>query len=560
MTRRGTASILSFLGALALLLMSGVSCEQAPEEPMEPTPVETPATAEPVQGGELVIARAAATTSMDPPDVFEGESVKVIGQIYEGLVRFAPGSTEIEPALATRWESSDDGRVWTFHLREGVRFHDGTPFDAEAVVFSIERQMKPDHPFHDGQFNNWNNTFAGHIRGVEAVDDRTVRVTLEEPFAPILSGFAVYSMSVISPESVREHGASWLDRNAAGTGPFRLQEWTADDRIVLTANEEYWGGRPHLDRAEFRVVSDAEERARLLESGEVHLAEGLDQAGLSRLRGRAGVEVQKKPGLNVGYLAFNTAREPFTDPEVRRAVALAMDHPGIVRATYQELGVRAKNYLPPVLWGHADQVAPFPYAPDRARDLLAEAGHPEGFRFTLDVMKNARPYMPQPLKTARMIRDRLQAVGIEVEVRENEWDEYLTRTVRSPEADYEACLLGWMADMPDPNDFLYVMFHSDNADLESGHGHQNIALYRNPTVDELTRRAQREQDREARAELYRRVQEIVRKDVPVIPLAHSFMVLAHDEAVRGLKVPVTSSNYGLREVWLADREAAAPGS
>jgi peptide/nickel transport system substrate-binding protein len=551
-------SLLAGLVAATVAGCGGGEPTEAPPASAGGTDGSAPAAAGTVTpGGTLVIARAADTTSLDPADVFEGESTKLIGQVYDGLVNFKPGTTDIEPGLAERWESSPDGRTWTFHLRQGVEFHDGTPFDAAAVVFSLERQRDPAHPFHNGQFNTWHNTFERHVEKVEAIDPATVRVQLKEPFAPILAGFAVYSMSIVSP-AAQQKGKTWLDRNGAGTGPFRLQEWVAGDRMVLVANESYWAGRPHLDRVIFRVVPDAADRARLLAAGEVDVAEALGGAELSQLAGDAGVEVRKEPGLNTSYLAMNTRRKPFDDVRVRQAVALALDIPGIVRSTFGDLGVPAKNYLPPALWGANDSIRPRSVDRERSRALLAEAGYPNGLSFTLDVGATGRPYMPEPLRVAAAIKSRLAEVGIEAQLRENEWQEHLDRIVRGTEGDYQACLLGWNADMPDPNDFLYVQFSSQNADL--ARAHQNISLYTNPRVDELVEQAQAFTDREQRAAAYREVQAIVHEEAPILPIAHGFVAIAQRKRVHGLQINVVSGNYGLEKVWVdADADAAPAG-
>lgn len=551
--RSSSRPSLAFLLSLLLVLSLGACAkEEAP-----PPEAEAPAAeAGPVRGGSLVIARAADSTTLDPALSFEGEATKVIGQIFDGLVNFAPGSTEIQPGLATRWEASEEAKVWTFHLREGVRFHDGTPFDADAVVFSIERQMDPDHPFHQGEFNTWESTFEGHIQAVEAVDPLTVRITLAEPFAPIVSGFAVYSMAIVSPTAMRESGAEAFARNPVGTGPFRFVEWVPDDRVVLEANEDYWAGRPNLDGVVFRTVPDADDRAALLESGEVHVGEGFDHSAVLRLGRAENLRVRQEPGLNTGYMAFNTTREPFDDVRVRRAVSMSVDLSRVVRSTYQNLGVVAKSYLPPTLWGYNDRIEPFRQDLEQARALLREAGYGEGFSFVLDTMRNPRPYMPQPVKLAEGIRSALAEVGIEVEVRVNDWSQHLERTVRSSEADYDACLLGWLADMPDPNDFLYVQFHSSNARLEPGRTHQNISLYADPELDRLVEQAQRAPSREQRAELYRQAQEIIREEVPLMPLAHSFIVIVQSDDVQGLSIPTASANFGLEEAWLAPEDEA----
>ncbi|HEV8631679.1 MAG TPA: ABC transporter substrate-binding protein, partial [Thermoanaerobaculia bacterium] len=372
-------------------------------------------------------------------------------------------------------------------------------------------------------------------------------------FAPLLTGFATASMRIVSPAAVRQHARGWLAREASGTGPFRLVQWAPDGRIVLAANESYWRGRPLLDRVVFRVVSNVDTAAKLLGAGEVQVVDGLDAAAREQLRG-GNVEVRREPALATSYLALNTARPPFDDRRVRQAVGLAVDLNDWVRATYMGFGIPARNYLPPKLWGYDNEIEPWEPDLPRARKLLAEAGLPGGFRFTLDVMNNSRPYMPEPLRVAARIKETLAKVGIHVDLRVNSWSEHIQRTVRSSAGDYQACLLGWGADMPDPNDFLYVMFHSHNADLSRPH--QNMALYRNPEVDRLLELAQRTGNREERTALYRRVQEIVRADVPLVPIAHTFVIVAHDPRVRDLSVPLWAGEFGLEKVWLAPPQPA----
>ena len=508
-----------------------------------------------VVGGTLVIARAADSATMDPTLVYEGESIKVVNQVYEGLLRFAPGSTEVLPALAKSWSSSEDRLVWTFNLREGVRFHDGTPFNAEAVVFTIKRQLDTDHPFNSGEASAvWSSVFQDSIESVEAVDELTLRVNLKKPSAPILTGFAVYSMNIVSPTAFRTHGLEWANTNGIGTGPFRFEQWTQGESISLVANDDYWNGRPYLDRIEFRTVARATERLRLLASGEVHVAEDLDNAALLELHQTEGVQVQRRAGLNVSYLGMNTTRKPFDDVRVRQAIAAAIDLSSRTRALFGDRGVIARNYVPPISWAYNSDVLPLRMDQAKARSLLAEAGYGEGFTFTLDVMENSRPYLPDPIGFAEGIRDDLAQVGITVELRVNPWQEHIDRLIRDSAGDYDAGLLGWVGDTPDPSDFLYVQFHSSNADLTGSHS--NLSLYSNPQVDRALEAAQTASGQEERARLYREVQRILRTELPLIPIAHGFMILVADERVQDLSVPVAYSNYGLEKAWFKPAEEA----
>lgn len=322
----------------------------------------------------LIYARGADTTSLDPALVDDGESAKPIANIYDRLVHFKPGTTDLAPGLAETWDLSSDGTQVTFHLRKGVKFHDGTDFNADAVIFSIGRQLKDkktdDMPYADFSF--------GQIKELKKVDDYTVTVVLKAPYGPIFLNFAMdLAAPIISPAAAQKAGKAYgtPEGGAVGTGPFMFDSWTKDQQIVLKANPNYWGGKPKLDKVIFKVTKDNKVRADELASGAASIIDGIDPVNdLQRLKGSKDVTVLEKPGMNYSYLALRTNRPPFDNVKVRQALAMAIDRKAIVDALYPGIGVLAQGMMPPWMPG-SEGVQALPYDVTKAKQLLQEAGY-----------------------------------------------------------------------------------------------------------------------------------------------------------------------------------------
>ena len=480
----------------------------------------------------LVFAKGGDAVELDPADVTDGESVTVMNNIFEGLVRYKPGTTEVEPWLATKWDVSPDGLVWTFYLRQGVKFHDGTPFNADAVVFSFERQRDPNHPFHKyGKWEYWQWCFS-EIKKTEKVDDYTVKITLDHPFAPFLSTMAMFTAYIVSPTNCEKWGDQWF-AHPVGTGPFKFVEWVKGDHITLEKNPDYWGEKAKIDKLIFKVIPDASQRLLSLQKGEVQGMEFPNPDDLAKIEQDANLQILSEPGLNVGYLAMNMGTDtpgfekPFGDVRVRQAINYAINKKAIVDQLYKGTAVVAKNPIPPTLWGYNDAIQDYEYNPEKAKELLKEAGYPNGFKTKLWAMPVSRPYMFDPQKIATAIQADLKAVGIDAEIVTYDWGTYLQKTENG---EHPMALLGWTADYADPDDFLYVLLDSDSATVGSA---GNIAFYRNPEVHNLNIQAQRETDQTKRAEIYKKVQEIVHNDAPWVPLAHAKQILVFNKNVKG---------------------------
>jgi peptide/nickel transport system substrate-binding protein len=493
----------------------------------------------------LVLGRGADAIGFDPARFTDNESIEVCEQVYEHLVRLKPGSTDVEPSLATDWSVSDDGRVWTLHLRKGVKFHDGTPFDAEAVRFSFERQLRDDHPYHRDDFTNWKNSFANVVREIEVVDPYTVRITVYKSYAPFLASLAMFPVSIVSPTAVRKWGDAYTS-HPVGTGPFRFVEWIPGDRVVIERNDDYWGPRPRLRRVVFKVIPDARQRLVALEGGTLDVAYGILPAELQFVELHPEQKLYRAAGDNVAYMAMNTMHPGLSDVRVRRALNYAVNKGPIVKLVYQGLGVPAIGALPPSLWAHDDKLYDYPYDPAKARELLVQAaadGAWDGRTLTFYAPRTPRTYLPDPEAVARAIQKNLDEIGIKTELVLEDLGPHIASVERG---EHDLCLLGWAADIPDPDNFLYLLFSRDNAQIGSA---RNVAFYQDAEVSGLLQYAQETADRDERERYYIKAQERIAQDAPWVPLAHAQVVVAARKDVQGLVISTPSIVY-YDTVWI----------
>lgn len=462
----------------------------------------------------IVFARGADSQKLDPADVDDGESIKVLVNICQGLVRFKHGTTEVEPCLAISWTISPDGLAYTFKLRDGVRFHDGTPLDAEAAAFSFRRQMDKSHPAHpaDATFAYWSAMF-NVVTAVEVVDSMSLRLRLREPYAPLLANLCIPAAQLISPRFVDQ-------RHPVGTGPFRFVEWIPNERIVLEENPDYWEGRPTIQRLIFKVVPDSATRLIQLQTGQIQAMDGIDPNDLLIIRRDKALQLLTAPGLNVCYLAFNCQKPPLNDKNLRRRIAAAINKRDLVDIVYRGAATVAKNPLPPFVAGYNDAISQTPVSPYSIT--------PPPRPLQLHVMTNPRPYLPNPIRAAEMIKVDLEKAGIPVEIIPNEWGAHLSRTSHG---EHEMALLGWVGDNGDADNFLYVLLDKDTATLGSA---LNICFWTNEPYHQLMLAARRELDSDKRAALYRKAQEIVFEEAPMVPLAHAEALMACRANVKGI--------------------------
>lgn len=487
--------------------------------------------AEGAGGGTLFWARGADAQKLDPADISDAESAQVCAQIYETLVRFRAEDCGVEPGLATKWVPSDGGRTWTFELRPGVKFHDGTDLDAGAVAKSLTRLVDAKDPTRFGGAFPYAPLYQ-EIERVEADGTSRVRFRLKRPYAPFLVNLAMFPAGIVSPAALSKHGERFGE-NPVGTGPFRLARWRRGEELVLEANGAYWGEKPRLARAVFRPIPENATRYLALTQGEVQVAEGLNPEDIGRARGEAGLAVLEAPGMNVAYLALNTSKSPLDRVEVRRAIAKSLGAGEWLDAVYGGLASPAAHPLPPGLLGYDGKTPPWEDDLDGARADLRAAAIPEGFEIELWHMTSPRPYLPKPDKAALAIQASLARVGIRARLRGLEWGDYLGRLMRGEHA---MALIGWIGDTGDTDNFLYTLLHSDNAAPGSA---QNFSFCKDGVLDRLLKDAQGELDDGKRAALYGQALARIREQVPLVPFAHAKQILVASKRVEGIRLHPT---------------------
>lgn len=484
---------------------------------------------------KLVIGRANDSVSMDPSSTTEMDSFKVTVNIFETLVKCEKEGNQIVPCLAESWRSSEDGLNWVFKLRQGIKFHDDTDFNAYAVVFNFYRWMYEDNQYHSGQFSYWNYIFGGFpglVKSVTALSNYSVEIKLNKPYAPFLNALAMPSFGIASPDAIKKHNGN-MHEHPVGTGPFVFEKWDHNKRVVLHRNDKYWNGPVKLSEVEFRVIPSNKDRLEELKQGTVHIADYLSPNDIEDIKYDPNLYLYLRPSFNIGYIAMNNDKFPFNKREVRVAINHAINKEKLINDVFNNMAKPATTLIPPSLWGYNENLEPFEYDPEKARSLLAAAGFPNGFKTTLWVMDAAREYFPKPLETAQFIRENLKEVNIDLEIKVFDWNKYLTKIHNG---EHEIALIGWTGDFIDPDNFLYTMLSSENAKPGLA---GNYSFYKSKEADELLVQARQTTNIVFRRSIYRRLQEIVNYDSPSVPLVHTMPVLAARLSVKGYKPHMT---------------------
>ncbi|MGN8648103.1 ABC transporter substrate-binding protein [Gracilibacillus sp. HCP3S3_G5_1] len=505
------------------------------------------------EGGTLIFARGGDSQSLDFASTQDGEASRVTLQIYESLLKFSENSFEVEASLAEDWEVSDDDRTYTFYLREGVKFHDGTDFNAEAVKINFDRWSDPESEFaftdDDYVYSVYGNQFGGFkgdeghiIEEINVINDYEIEFVLKEPFGAFLQNMAMSYFAITSPAALEEFGPD-IDENPVGTGPFQFVSWERDDRITLEKFEDYWmEGYPKLDQVIFQVIPDNSARLTALRSGEIDIMDGLNPDDYEAIQNEPGLQVFERETNNVGYLGFNVEKEPFGDPLVRKAMHHAVDKEELITLLFAGLAEPAKNPLPPAYLGYNDDIEPYEYDPELAKELLAEAGYEDGFEFELWAMPVARPYMPDAERAAEVLQAKFADIGLTASIVTMEWATYLDEVTLGSQDVY---MLGWSGTNGDSDYFLGNLLST------AGIPENNSTFYSNPDVDALLEEARTTVDEGERDALYQEALELIHEDTPMIPLVHSVPVLAGSDRVNNY-VPHLSTSEPLTFVELTD--------
>ncbi|MGY6548885.1 MAG: ABC transporter substrate-binding protein [Roseinatronobacter sp.] len=461
--------------------------------------------------GVIVVGQVAEPQALDPHAVTAVNDFRILVNLFDGLVRFAPGTLEVEPALATSWEISADGLTYTFRLREGVRFHDGSAFDAEAVVWNFDRMLNEAHPLHAATGPFPLSFFFSALAQVEALDPLTVRFTLNAPFAPFLSNLAYPTGLIVSPAAVEAQGADF-GRNPSGTGAFMFQDWRSNERVTLVRNPDHWEGPAEAEAVIFRPITDANTRTAEMLAGGIDIMVEVPPVALSQFRG-PGFEIVEQAGPHVWFLILNTKEGPFSDLRVRQAANYAINREALVTDVLEGTATVATGPIAPAFaWAYAG-LDPYPYDPERARELLAEAGA-EGAEITFFVTEGGSGMLdPIPMGTA--IQADLARVGFDVRIQTFEWNTFLGRVNPGLSGQADMAQMAWMTNDPDTLPFLTL-----RTEAWPEAGGFNSGYFSNAQVDALLEAARVETDQDERARLYREMQEIVREEAPWVFVAN----------------------------------------
>jgi dipeptide transport system substrate-binding protein len=458
--------------------------------------------------------------------------------IYNKLVQFKNGTTDVIAGLAESWEISPDGKLYTFHLRHGVKWQSNANFkptreaNADDVLFSFERQGKDSNPFHKvsgGAYEYYGDMgFPKLLASIDKVDDYTVRFTLTGPNAPFLADMAMDFASIMS----KEYGDALLklgkpeliDQEPIGTGPFQLVQYQKDATIRYRAFKEYWGTPPKIDSLVFAITKDPAVRLAKLRANECQIMAYPSPADLPAIKADANLNLMSQPGLNIGYLAMNVTKKPFDDVRVRTAINMAIDKQAILDAVYQGSGQAAKNLIPPTMWSYNNTVQDFKHDPDAAKKLLAEAGLSGGFDTDLWAMPVQRPYNPDARRIAELMQSDLAKVGIRAKIVSFEWGEYRKRVAAG---EHQMAELGWTGDNGDPDNFFATL--ASCAAAQSG---GSATKWCNKDFDDVVTKAAALSDKAERTKLYEQAQVIMHADAPYYLIAHSVVFMPMRKTVK----------------------------
>ncbi len=505
----------------------------------------------------FVYCSEASPSYLSPVLGTDGATIDASGQaMFNGLTTFERGTTNVIPALAEKWDVSEDGKTYVFHLRKGVKFHSNKDFkptrdfNADDVVFSFNRQLDPNHPYHKVSGGSYE-YFIGMdmqniIDKVEKVDDYTVKISLKVPNAPFLANLAMDFASIYSAQyadaMAKAKTPEKLDSAPIGTGPFEFVSYQKDSAVRYKAFENYWQGKAKIDRLVFSITPDASVRYAKLQKGECHAAPYPNPADIAKLKADSNITLLTKPGLNVGYLNFNVQKAPFDNVKVRQALNYAVNKDAIIESVYQGAGQVAKNPIPPTMWSYNDEVKDYAYDPEKAKALLKEAGFENGFETDLWAMPVSRPYNPNARRMAELVQADWEKVGVKAKIVSYEWGEYLKR-MRA--GDHQTGMMGWTGDNGDPDNFLNTLLSC--AAVESG---SNYANFCHKEFNDLVTKAAQVTDPAESTALYQQAQLVFKEQAPWITIAHSTTYFPVRKEVKGYVI----DPFGLHNFYAVELE------
>lgn len=488
----------------------------------------------PVEGGDLVIAVLSDASSLDPAGSNDVPSSVVQANIFETLVK-RDEDNNIIPGLAEEWEAIDD-TTYEFTLRQGVKFHNGEEFTAEAVKASLDRIRDP-------KVASPRYFLFEMIKDIEVVDEYTVRITTDYPFAPLLAHLSHNGGGIISPKSIEadyaamdsgQKAGSIISEAPVGTGYFKFVSWTPGDEIKLEKNDEYWGDKVHVDTVAFKVSSESATRNADLERGFVHIADPVQPIEVAGINNSEYGSVNQKASSSLSYIGFNTEKAPFDDVRVRQAISMMANKTNIIDGIYEGFGIPAKGPLSPGIFGYNEDAQPLEYNPEEAKKLLAEAGYADGFKTTIWTNDN-----PQRIDMAVLLQAGLKELNIDVVIEQMEFGTYLEKTANG---EHDMYILGWSNPTGDADYGMYALYHSS----QKGNA-GNRSFYENPEVDKLLDEGRRQTDPDERIKIYNKIQEYLIEDAPMVYIHHQEYLTGVSKNITGFSID-TSGIYQLQDV------------
>ena len=474
----------------------------------------------------IVIGLVAEPVTMDPPQITDLNSARVTKRIFEGLVGQELGSYKLVPGLAQSWDISRDGLTYTFRLRPNVTFHDGTPFNADAVKFVFERQLNDKGPYYATGTYPYVKGFLGNVAGVEVLDASTVQIKLKAPLTPFLQYLAHQSLFMFSPESLKKWGKDVV-KHPVGTGPFKLETWEPGVKVVLARNDQYWGGAPKIRQAIYVPIVEAQARLVALKTGDIDLTMDVPPDSLDELRRDPNLVVAESNSSAVWYVTLNTRHPILKDRRVRQALNHAVNKEAIIRDILRGTAIVSRGPISPVYGPYYEEnTARYPHDLEKARALLKDAGYAGGFELGFLVPESGSG-MQSPVEMATVIQANLAQIGVRAKIQTMEWGAYLRKYLEQP----DMAEMSWNPSIGDPDHMMYMLLSSDRFPPAFNSGY-----YQNDRVDDLLRRARTTLDEKARVPLYKEAQKLVVEDAPWIFVDHGKQVIVHRKRVQGFKL------------------------
>jgi peptide/nickel transport system substrate-binding protein len=496
-------------------------------------------------GGTLVVGYEADVTSLDPGQPIDINSMHVLVNMYDTLVQWSPTNVgQLAPDLATSWSVSSDGLTYTLQLRKGVKFQDGTPFNADAVAFTFDRMLDPKNPYYKYGPFPFASFFYGEIASIKPVGPYTVRFTLSKPTASFMDSLTIANGSIVSPAAVAKYKGTFA-LHGGGTGAFSLQQWQRGVQLVLQPNPNYWQGAPALGKLIFVPIVQPDQRVTALQAGTVNAIVNPSPVGTLQLQSNPNYHLVAQTGPHIWWVGLNLHQKPFDNVLVRRALNYAIDRKGITQGVLYGTGAPTSQPLSPGQLGYNSTIAGYTYDPAKAKALLAQAGYPNGFSTTF-LVPTSGSGMQDPVGMGTAIQRYLGAVGIKVKIVERDWGSFLG--LLSPGADKSNMSmweLSWMDSAVDPALVLNPLLASSS--FPPGF---DTGFYKNPKVDQLLAQGELTTDLTKRAALYSQAEALIVADAPWIFVDHAKAVVAYAASVHGLSLNTTFPFllYGLRNV------------